>query len=205
MIYIFIIPVLFFSIIVHEFAHGYIALKSGDPTAKQAGRLTFNPIPHIDIMGTVILPLMLILSQSGIIFGWAKPIPVNPMNFRDYKKDSVKVAAAGPLSNILLLLCFMLISMIVAKTLGYNNLLFSILFFGIQINLILALFNLLPIPPLDGSHILEYFLPEHLLENYHKISRYGFLLLIIVFITPLGNVIFAPIEYLLSLILRFII
>ena len=171
MIY-YLIPILFFSIVIHEFFHGYVALKAGDPTAKYAGRLTLNPIPHIDPIGTIFLPLLLIISKSSFLFGWAKPVPVNPMNFRDPGKDNVKVAAAGPLSNFGLALVFSILCIIVENLFSIRNVIFTIFLYGIKINLVLAFFNLIPVPPLDGSHILEYFLPLHLKESYYHFMEY---------------------------------
>ena len=157
------LPILLFSVIVHEVAHGWMALRCGDPTARDAGRLTFNPLPHIDPFMTILLPLFLIISHSGFIIGGAKPVPVNPYNFRRGEKDNVLVSFAGPASNILLALVAFLVSLVVIlllKTTGSPVFISAIKFlnFVIFLNLILANFNLLPIPPLDGSHILAYFL-----------------------------------------------
>lgn len=170
--------ILFFSVIFHEYMHGYIALRCGDPTAKYAGRLTFNPIPHIDIFGTIIVPIMLIMSGSGFLIGWAKPVPVNPSNFRNPVVDSVKVSAAGPLSNFALALGFSILTIIIG--IFFPSLLYKIEFtlrWGIIINLYLGVFNLIPIPPLDGSHILMYFLPYNMKIAYSKIEKYSFIIL----------------------------
>ncbi len=186
----FALVILFFSIVVHEYFHGYIALKCGDETAKYAGRLTFNPIPHIDIVGTIILPLFLVMSGSNFLIGWAKPVPVNPYNFRNPGIDNVKVAAAGPLSNLSLAVAFSLLTIIIANFFPF--LLPSLnyaLQWGILINLYLAVFNLIPVPPLDGSHILPYFLPYEMKEAYSKIQNYGFLILLLIIMTPLFNII----------------
>ena len=157
------IIVFLFSASFHEMAHGWVAYSLGDKTAYRAGRLTLNPLKHLDPVGSILLPgfliLMSALGAGGIIFGWAKPVPVNPYNFRDQKYGSAKVALAGPLANISLALVFGL-------ALRFFPSLYSIqgiglmFFYIVQINLILAVFNLLPIPPLDGSHILFAFLPR---------------------------------------------
>jgi len=177
------LPILLFSVIVHEVAHGWVALKCGDPTARDAGRLTFNPIPHIDPFMTILLPALLIFSGSGFIIGGAKPVPVNPYNFRRGEKDNMLVAFAGPASNILLSLIAFIISIGVvllwrATGSGVFIAAFEFLNIIIFLNLILANFNLLPIPPLDGSHILAYFLKGQAKISYLKLRRYGFLILI---------------------------
>jgi Zn-dependent protease len=183
--YLFLIVILIFSVVIHELSHGAVANYLGDPTAKLAGRLTLNPIKHLDPIGSVILPIFLILLAKlmggGIIFGWAKPVPINPYNFRDQKYGSAKVALAGPASNLALALVFGLalrffpaLSLIPGLTLMFS--------FIVYINILLAVFNLLPIPPLDGSHILFTFLPESM--NHIKIflSQFGlFILLFIIF------------------------
>jgi len=186
-----IIIVLFFSVMVHEYAHGLVALFFGDDTAKRAGRLSLNIARHIDLVGTIIVPLILlgfyVMSGSGVIFGWAKPVPVSVGNLRNPQRDYTFVSLAGPLSNILLAFVFgfiLLFSIILLK--GHNTI-FSILsllcLFGVKINIILAMFNLIPIPPLDGSHVLAYLLPYPLSVKYQQFARYGILIILFLIIT----------------------
>jgi len=161
-IFIFIILILLCSIVIHEVSHGLMADYLGDPTAKLAGRLTLNPLKHLDPIGSILVPLILIISKVGIVFGWAKPVPINPFNLRDKVYGQAKVAIAGPLANILVALVFGLmirfLPFLSSSQIGENlTIIFSYI---VWINLVLAIFNLLPIPPLDGSHILFTFLPE---------------------------------------------
>ena len=163
--------VLLFSVILHEVAHGYTALRLGDPTARDAGRLTLNPIKHVDPFGTVLLPLLLHLAQSPILIGWAKPVPVNPLLLREPKKAMMLVSASGPLTNITLAVLFALgLRYLPASTVP---LFVDLLVFSCYINIILALFNLLPVPPLDGSKLLAGLLPARLRESYMRLGRYG--------------------------------
>jgi len=162
--------VLLFSVILHEVAHGYTALRLGDPTARDAGRLTLNPFKHIDPFGTVVLPLLLHFAQSPILIGWAKPVPVNPSLLREPNKAMMLVAASGPLTNITLAVLFALgLRYLPASTTP----LFVLLVSSCYINIILALFNLLPVPPLDGSKLLAGLLPVRLRESYLRLGRYG--------------------------------
>jgi len=170
------IVILLFSVIIHELAHGYAALRLGDLTAQRAGRLTLNPIKHLDPVGSILLPALLILTNSGIVFGWAKPVPVNPYNFRDKRWGSAKVAAAGPVSNITLALIFGLALRFLPVIPGLTIMFLYI----VRINLILALFNLIPVPPLDGSHILFSFLPRKAQNIKMAMSSYGLFLLLFV-------------------------
>lgn len=177
------LPILLFSVIVHEIAHGWTALRCGDPTARDAGRLTFNPIPHIDPFMTIILPLLLIVSGTGFVIGGAKPVPVNPSLFRGGERDNVLVSAAGAAANLLLALAAFFLSLVVIaiyRATGGQQVLELLGLFNIMIfiNLLLANFNLLPIPPLDGSHILAYFLKGEVKIAYLRLSRYGFMILI---------------------------
>ncbi len=170
----FIIIVVFFSVVCHEIAHGYTALRLGDPTAYNAGRLTFNPIPHIDIFGTIILPIMFIVMNSPVMLAWAKPVPVNPVYFRDPKKGMMWVAIAGPATNFAIAL---LLTGILHLTRIFNihlpGIFVSTLVYGAIINLLLMVFNLVPVPPLDGSRIVANFLSGKALWNYRRLERYG--------------------------------
>jgi Zn-dependent protease len=172
--------------VAHEYAHGWVALRHGDPTAYQLGRLTWNPAKHIDPFLTVILPaLMWFMTSGGLIFGGAKPVPVNPRNYRHYKRGDIAVSLAGIVTN--LILAVVLAVLIVAIGLigrsapglaDSASLVQRMLALGVWINIILAGFNLLPIPPLDGSHVAKYMLPPAWALQYERLGRYGLLLLI---------------------------
>lgn len=166
--------IFFFSVIVHEVSHGYMALRKGDPTARDAGRLTLNPLPHIDIFGTLIFPFLLIIMRAGIIFGWAKPVPINPYYLKDPKRDLMWVGAAGPLSNI----GMAVILAILLRFIGGASVISQFIAFGVMINLLLAFFNLIPIPPLDGSRIVQGFLSYEAQVKYMSIERFGFIIII---------------------------
>jgi Zn-dependent protease len=193
------IIVLLFSVVFHEVSHGVTAFYLGDPTAKRMGRLTLNPVPHIDPMMTVMLPLMLgLLSGWTIMFGGAKPVPVNPFNFKNMKRDMAITAAAGPLSNLTLII----VSIILYKLLLFVGLdridpyiifdprsqtyLESFFFYAVLINTVLMVFNLFPIPPLDGSKILMGFLNHEQADKFESVSRYGIGILIGLLV--LGNI-----------------
>jgi len=163
-----VIAVIFYSIIIHEISHGLTAYWLGDDTAKRRGRLSLNPLSHIDWFGTVILPLILYFT-AGFVFGYAKPVPINPYNFRDFKKDTGLTAVAGPLSNVLIAILFAL----VFHLSGSNSLLGAISVPIIQINLFLALLNMIPIPPLDGSKVLGIFLSDEAYFKYTAQERTG--------------------------------
>ena len=161
--YVFIVIILIFSIVIHEISHGAVANYLGDPTAKYAGRLTLNPLKHLDPIGSVVVPVFLIIlaktTGGGIIFGWAKPVPINPYNFRDQKYGSMKVALAGPGANLAIALFFgLLLRFVPASIIPLGAL--SMFSFIVYINILLVIFNLLPSPPLDGSHVLFTFLPS---------------------------------------------
>jgi len=169
------IPVLF-AITVHEVAHGWVANKLGDGTAKMLGRLTLNPIKHIDPIGTIVVPIALVL-LSGFAFGWAKPVPVNPRNFKNPRKDMVLVAIAGPLANVFMVILWALFLKLVSVAVSDMNLAKGLMAMGeagVIINLVLFVFNLFPIPPLDGSKVLAGFVPPSISDILDRIEPYGF-------------------------------
>ncbi len=188
---------LILAVTLHEVAHGYAALKMGDHTARLAGRLTLNPIKHLDLFGSFLLPLVLKLSGSPIIFGYAKPVPVNYLNFRDYRKGTLWVASAGVLANAMLAVISAALFQLLAATkaswaeLQFELLyayLFQLLAYSVIINCVLALFNLIPIPPLDGSRILEMLLPAPLRMYFSRLERFGMIIIFVLLITgPLGR------------------
>jgi Zn-dependent protease len=189
---------LLFAIVIHEVAHGWMALRFGDPTARDAGRLTLNPIHHIDPIGTIIVPLLLYLSNTGFLFGWAKPVPVNPYYLRDPKRDMMWVSLAGPGANMLtafgcgLLLRFMKLGLgDFGLGLSVFSILISILLYGMIINLVLACFNMIPIPPLDGSKVLMRFLPPQ--YEIYMLQLQGMGMFLLIGIIMIGNVIGVPI------------
>lgn len=170
------IVILIFSAAFHEYMHGFMADRLGDPTARLAGRLTLNPIPHLDLFGSLLLPFLLIISGAGFVFGWAKPVPYNPYNLKDPKYGSAKVALAGPMANFILAFGLALAwRFIPIETEGFNYFMQMAIF----INLLLMVFNLLPIPPLDGSKILATFLPPDMAQRYLSLGRYGFFFILI--------------------------
>ncbi len=187
--------IFFFAIVIHECAHAWMASRCGDNTARYAGRITLNPLPHIDPIGTIIFPLLLILSRSSFVIGWAKPVPINPYNFNNPRADLVRVGASGPLSNIGLAIAssFMVWIFSYLPMGEIKNSIIIILLFSVLINLLLAVFNLIPIPPLDGSQILSGLLPTHLAVKYEGISRYGFIIIFLLLLTGLLWAIIIPI------------
>jgi Zn-dependent protease len=184
--------VLIFSVVVHEVAHAWQARREGDFTADQLGRITLNPIPHLDPIGSVLVPLALHFSGSGFIFGWAKPVPVNPANYRSYRWGDIRVSLAGIVSNLILAFLATLAMVVVLKVDatfgplgGATEVLRQLASYGIVINLVLAIFNLIPIPPLDGSHVLTHVLPGRMALSYRKAGRYGLVIMMgIMFLAP---------------------
>jgi Zn-dependent protease len=170
------LPALVFSIILHEVAHGYAAYRLGDPTAKYSNRLTLNPMAHIDLFGSVVLPLILIVVQSPVLFGWAKPVPFNPAYFRNPKRGIMIVGAAGPLTNFALALVTGGLCQLVTP---YIAVLGRFLAYFCVTNVILGVFNLIPIPPLDGSRVMYGLLPERWLQQYMRMEQYGFIILFV--------------------------
>lgn len=189
------IPILF-AITVHEVAHGWIANKLGDPTARMLGRLTLNPIKHIDPIGTILVPGILVYT-TGFIFGWAKPVPVGWRNLRSPRRDMALVAAAGPVSNLCMAVLWGLIIKLgvllqTSTGMGISLAMIEMGKVGIQINLVLLVLNLLPIPPLDGSRVVASFLPPKLAYVYARIEPFGFVILLALLYFKVLNVILAP-------------
>ncbi len=204
--FILIFPILF-ALTIHEFSHGYAAYKLGDDTAKRAGRLTLNPLKHLDLFGTIIFPLLLIISKVGFVVGWAKPVPINPYNFKNLKRDTAIVSFAGPLANFISAIAFSIIFNLLYSPTASQNIFIMIIFYTIFINIALGLFNLIPIPPLDGSKIFGAFLPDNLYYKYQQFERKGMFLFIgIILISNfaglniVGSVILPPIRFFVRLL-----
>ena len=186
------LPVLLISVVLHEVAHGWVALKQGDDTAARAGRLTLNPVPHIDFIGSILVPLALVFTSSGVLFGWAKPVPVDPRNFRDHRRGDILVSLAGIAANLLLMVGFLVLmtgALWLARLGAGAEPVAAVLYraggLGVILNLILAFFNLVPLPPLDGSHVVYHVLPRRLRSGYRAVGRYGLLILMgILFLAP---------------------
>ena len=202
--FILIAPVLLFSMVAHEYAHGYAALKQGDTTAYSLGRLTWNPLPHIDLFMTIILPLVTYFT-TGIAFGGAKPVPVIPRNYRNFKRGDIIVSLAGVATNFVIAICCVPLIIIVGLIGRISpvlsdtfSLIQSMLLYGVLINLALAAFNLIPIPPLDGSHVFKYILPPAWALNYQRLGAQGLLILflLISFGAPVLNFWFKPVFFL---------
>lgn len=164
-------------VVIHEAAHALAARCLGDDTAKRAGRLTLNPLAHIDPVGTVLLPVLLVASHSPVVFGWAKPVPINPLNFKNPRAGLLISSLAGPASNMMLAVFFAVLfklGIFAPQTIGWYFLLQ-----GVVISLVLGFFNLIPIPPLDGSNMLLSVLPAKMMRAYAVLERYGFIVLIV--------------------------
>lgn len=204
-------PPLIFAIVLHEVAHGWVADRLGDHTARDMGRLTLNPVSHIDLVGTIIMPILCILAH-GPIFGYAKPVPINPYNFRDPKKGMAMSSIAGPGINIIMAISFSFLLRVVMPALEgslpkqsweWFAMPLALMFgFGVVINVALAILNLIPIPPLDGSRIVYWMLPDKYATVYYKLERYGLIILILLMATNiLGRIIMPIIRPIVTLLL----
>lgn len=212
--YFFLVPLILMSIIVHEVSHGFVAYLLGDDTAYRLGRLTFNPLKHIDTFGTIILPiLLLVTTNGGLAFGYAKPVPVNPYNFKNQKRDMAITAAAGPVSNFIIAIILSVLLRIIIGTIDPNSvnqlsaMFLRILYSVIFINLFLGLFNLIPFPPLDGSKVLGAFLSDEMYFKFTAQEKKGmtiFMLLILVSyifnLNIIGSVILPPLQFVMKLL-----
>lgn len=202
------IVILLLSIILHELAHGVVADRLGDPTARVNGRLTLNPLPHLDPLGSIILPFVLILSGSGMLFGWAKPVPVDIYNLKNPRRDMALIAFAGPLTNVAIAFIASLILRLLIVT-GPSTgglLLADILVMAVRLNIVLALFNLIPIHPLDGFKVVGGLLSREKASEWYGLERYGLIFLLLLII-PIGqaSMIQTVLQPVVTIILRFLI
>jgi Zn-dependent protease len=196
------LPIFLLSISVHEYSHAFFANKYGDDTAKKLGRLTLNPFKHIDLVGSVIMPLAAFASGFALI-GWAKPVPVDRRKFNDPLKDDAVVSFAGPLSNFVLSALLFVLFIISVNIFGeQNSIISNLLWYGVFLNVFLFAFNLLPIPPLDGSHILFDLFPNKLTAKYLNLGLYGSLLLLVFIFSPLWGFFMKIINFILQLFLK---
>lgn len=208
------LPVLIFSIVVHEVAHAWVAFKEGDDTAERLGRITLNPFSHLDLMGSFLVPVALYVFTSGqSIFGWAKPVPIDPRKFRNYRAGDIRVSLAGIVSNLLLAICFTILGLVLVKLRGaflsgeaFFEFFIEASRLGVLINLILAVFNLIPIPPLDGSHVVYHLLPRSWGTTYRQVGRYGLLIImgLVFFYPPFFSFILWPVRILFGFTQDFI-
>lgn len=186
------LPVLVLSVVLHEYAHARVAVAQGDPTPRRAGRLTLNPIAHVDPIGSLLVPIGLWIASGGsAVFGWARPVPTDPRLYREPIRGDLLVSSAGVLTNFALAGSFVVVAVLVARvgaavggSTGWLDVVWRMAQFGILINLLLGVFNLLPVPPLDGSHLLYHALPPSMRARYRAFGRYGFIVLLVIMFVP---------------------
>lgn len=206
----YIFPILLFSIIIHEIAHGWMALKLGDPTARDMGRLTLNPIPHIDPVGSILVPLISFFAAGTVFIAWAKPVPVNPLYFRNLRRDDILVSVIGPASNLVVALFCVIMFIVTQKIVGPSDVvaaglgqeaskyLLQMFDAGIPLNIFLAVFNLIPVPPLDGSHVVASLLPEKAADRYRQVGFAGILIIIVMMrLAPVWHAVLSAVQLVL--------
>ena len=206
--YIYFFVILIFSIIIHEVSHGFVADKLGDPTARLQGRLTLNPKPHIDLFGSIILPLILMISHSPILFGWAKPVPFDPFNLKNPRKDSALISLAGPSANFIIAILFSIIARIlVLINFSGFEFFYSLAVSTVLLNVVLGVFNLIPIHPLDGFKVVGGLLSEKQASEWYQLERFGIIFLLAFLFLPVGgsnmlNLVLGPvIRFIIGLLL----
>jgi Zn-dependent protease len=187
----YVLPILLFSVVIHELSHGWMALRLGDTTARDMGRLTLNPIPHIDPIGSIVVPLFSLMMAGRVFIAWAKPVPVNPLNFSNYRRDDILVSVVGPISNFLLSFACTIMVILLAHAMPlFQSLNLSLLdeamgfllkmfYAGIVLNVVLAVFNMIPVPPLDGSHVVASLMPEEMSHQYRSIGFFGIFIILL--------------------------
>lgn len=199
------VPVLLLSFTVHEFAHAWVASREGDPTAERLGRVTLNPLPHIDVFGTILVPALLLATKSGFLIGWAKPVPVDPRNFRDLRRSDLKVALAGVTANLVLAVAFTLgmVAVVHARRswpeADLLRLVEVMLDAGIRLNFLLVVFNLLPVPPLDGARALYRLLPARLAAGYARLQGAAIVIFLALMLTGMLSWVLWPATLLVQL------
>lgn len=199
-----VLPALVVSVVAHEWAHARVAVWQGDPTPREAGRLTLNPLPHLDLWGSFLVPALLWVTPGMFIFGWARPVPVDPSRFREPRRGDVLVSLAGVTANFILVAAFVVLMALAARAgagaSGPSAVaadgVRTMARYGIFLNAVLGVFNLVPVPPLDGSHVLAHLLPRELRAGYRRLGRYSFVLLILIMFVPeILDVVLYPVRW----------